>query len=115
MSLTLEKLSSLLSQQYNELPWDNYISNKDFQVEIDSVSIAISVAMERIKHRVPKNEIVFTGKAFRDVANVDITPSNTQVWQAVVNHFQSQVKRNPWAGGQNEAIFDSVKVNGQLV
>lgn len=115
MSLTLETLSPLLSQQYEELPWDNHISTKDFQFEIDSVSITVSVEMKRIKNRVPKSEIVFTGKALTNIANVKITPPNTKVWQAVVNHFKSQVIPNPWADGQNEAIFDSVKINGQRV
>jgi hypothetical protein len=113
MSLTLEKLSPLLSQQYCELPWDNHISTKNFQFEIDNVSITVSVAMKRIKHRVPKAEIVFRGKALTDTATVEITPPNIQVWQAVVNHFKSQVE--PRANDQNEAIFDFVKINGLLV
>lgn len=115
MSLTLETLSPILSQQYEELPWGNHLSTKDFQLEIDSVSITVSVAMERIKNRVPKAEIVFTGKALTNIATVEITPPNTQVWQAVANHFKSQVTPNPWADGQNEAIFDSVKINGQRI
>jgi hypothetical protein len=115
MSLTLETLSSVLSQQYSELPWDNYVLIKNFQFEVDNEAIIVSVAMERIKNHFPKTEIVFSGRVFTHTAAIAITPPNTQLWRAVINYFQSQVVSSPWVGAQNGPMFDTVKVNGQYI
>jgi hypothetical protein len=108
MSLTLETLSSSLLNQYKELPWENYSLTKSFQLKIGNKAVTVLAAMKRIKNHVPETEIVFTGKIFANIADIEINPLNLQVWRAVVNHFESQVD------GQKQAIFDFVKINGDL-
>lgn len=113
MTTTLEELSPLLFKQYDELPWISHKSRNNIQLEIDQKIINITIEMERIKNYVPKTEIVFSGSAFTNTANVNVNPPILRVMQTVHNHFRNLVRPDPSNGGQNKSVFDFILINGQ--
>lgn len=112
MSVTLETLSPLLTQQYDDLPWGSHLSEKKFQLELENSAIIVSVVMERIKMPVPKTEVIFLGKAFENHVTVETNSENHRVFQVVKEHFTSQGIRNPWGSHQEEFLFDSLVIDG---
>lgn len=114
MITTLETFGKLLSQQQSELPRCYHESEQNFTIEFDQVRIPVKVIMERMMRQVTSKEIVFTGRAYTDIAEVTF-PENEKVRKAFENYFKNEVTEDRWVSMSGLKVYSHVKINGQEI
>lgn len=114
MSITLDQLSPLLVQQHHELCRnDGKISMQSLIVEVDNVDIKVIIEMKKMENNVSQDKNGFRERVVRKEARVEFIPLNIKVREAVIYHFQNQVRQNVWKKIQNELLFDSLIINDE--
>ncbi len=108
MSITLDQLSPLLIQHYEELPKtrESHQLIKNYQIEVDNETIAVQVRMDKLQVSMPKTELVCPDP-LKFIASVEMKPLNGKVWAAVVTHFKNQTRPNFHFRDRTVATFES--------
>jgi len=99
MSLTMERLPTVLMQQYNELPQQDCVSKKEYQIEYEDFDVIFSVSITRLQ----TENLTFSHKVF--VKFEGLNWESYKLAKLINEHFFSQTVPD-----DGKCLFDSVEL-----
>lgn len=118
MSITLDQLSPLLVQQFEEISkgWESHQITRNYQIkfyqiELENETIDVQVRMDKLKVYMPKTEVVCPDP-LKFTASVVTFPLNKNVWEVIITHFKNQTRPSFHFRDRNVATFDSFELDG---
>lgn len=106
----MHQISQELSALYKELPKRSHISTKSFQIEVEDMSIGISVIMHKIRNREEEEEMAIRRRLYiHNVSIFIILPLDIEIGLIVQKHFNVNSKAN--LRKLSEINFNSIKMS----